>query len=209
MLSSFTAPYSFQAHSGRNYFRFGWTKSGSVLVTSFGVRVVAAGQQVEFVEGLANYAQNRVSWRPYEAAGAGSSAGSADSHSNSSPSSLLEVRLDQYQSVDANSGEHTPVNTCPKLFVVDALTGRFGRVLNTDELVDEAVALAVAAAGQDKSPQQKEELRRLLLQQRDVMIRGVIDDIQLMWRCTCWLETAVKRAAQLAAEFAGGCDCCS
>jgi hypothetical protein len=45
------------------------------------------------------------------------------------------------------------------------------------------VALAVAAAGQDKSPQQKEELRRLLLQQRDVMIRGVIDDIQLMWRC--------------------------
>jgi hypothetical protein len=52
MLSSFTAPYNFTPTAGRNYFRFGWPSSGSVLVTSFGVRVVATGQNVEFVEGL-------------------------------------------------------------------------------------------------------------------------------------------------------------
>lgn len=52
MLSSYTAPYTFQQAAGRNYFKFGWTKTGSVLVTSFGVRVVAAGATVEFVEGL-------------------------------------------------------------------------------------------------------------------------------------------------------------
>lgn len=66
---------------------------------------------------------------------------------------------------------------------MDGTSGKFVRVLNVEELVDEAVTLAVVAAGQDKTPSQKEELRRLLLQQRHVMIKGVEEDIALMWRC--------------------------
>jgi len=191
MLSSFTAPYRFTPTAGRQYYRWKWTppETGSVLVTSFGVRVVAQGQSVQFVEGLANYATFDCSWKPYTGDGAeaaGSSAGSsssADANGKGSESGLVEIRLDHYQSVDASTGEQTAVNTCPKLFLVDRGTGAFVRVLNVDELVDEAVALAVVAAGADKTAAQKEELRRLLLQQRDVMIRGVIDDIALMWRC--------------------------
>jgi len=182
MLSSFTAPYSFTPAQGRSYFKWHWPESGSVLVTSFGVRVVAQGQSVQFVEGLANYATFQLHWQPHVEPAA------AQSGSGGGNGGLVEIRLDTYHSVDANSGEQTAVSTCPKLFVVERATGRFVRVLNVDELVDEAVALAVAAAGADKSPAQKEELRRLLLQQRDVMIRGVVDDIALMWRCfvECW-----------------------
>lgn len=77
------------------------------------------------------------------------------------------------------------------------MSGKFVRVLNVEELVDEAVTLAVVAAGQDKTSSQKDELRRLLLQQRDVMIKGVIDDIALMWRCfvEVWTHEEVEAGA--------------
>ena len=186
MLSSYSAPYKFTPVPGRNYFQFGWPKTGSVLVTSFGVRVVAQGQMVEFVEGLANYATFRMSWKPYDESSHPSSPSSSHPSSPSSSSTpYYLIRLDNYHSVDANTGEQTAVKTSPKLFLVHALTGAFVRVLNVDDLVDEAVDLAVLAAGGDKSPSQKDELRRLLLQQRDVMIQGVISDIQL-----CWLNFA-------------------
>lgn len=101
----------------------------------------------------------------------------------SASSKRVLITLDQYHSVDANSGEQTPVNTCSKLFIVDGVSGQFLQVLNVDSLVDEAVSLAVVAAGADKNQSQKDDLRKLLLQQRDVMIKGVIDDLALMWRC--------------------------
>jgi hypothetical protein len=185
-----------------------------VLVTSFGVRVVAQGQSVQFVEGLANYATFDCSWKPYTGDGAeaaGSSVGaasSADANGKGSDSGLVEIRLDHYQSVDASTGEQTAVNTCPKLFIVDRSTGAFVRVLNVDELVDEAVALAVVAAGADKTAAQKEELRRLLLQQRDVMIRGVIDDIALMWRCFVEMWTHEEEQGTLTHANGCGTDSC-
>jgi hypothetical protein len=111
MLSSYTAPYSFTPVSGRNYFKFGWPASGSVQVTSFGVRVVAQGQNVEFVEGLANYATNRLSWKVFDQSKSSSSGGQPASPTSSS-SNLYQITLDQYHSVDANTGEQTPVNTC-------------------------------------------------------------------------------------------------
>ncbi|MCP6373895.1 hypothetical protein NL455_28835, partial [Klebsiella pneumoniae] len=74
-------------------------------VTSFGVRVVAQGQIVEFVEGLANYAVFRASWSPYTDA-------SGSSSPNAASRQLVQIRLDEYHSVDANTGEQTPVNTC-------------------------------------------------------------------------------------------------
>jgi hypothetical protein len=109
------------------------------------------------------------------------------------------------------------------LFLVDADSGEFVRVQNVEDLVEEAVNLAVVAAGQEKSSAQKEELRRLLMQQRDVMIKGqstaatykltarhdagsmltsavlclmfsgVIDDIALMWRCFVEIWTHEER----------------
>lgn len=95
MLSSYTSPYAFTPSASRAYFSFGWPARGSVLVTSFGVRVVAQGANVEFSEGLANYATSVMSWAPY-----------------ANDPALYQITLDQYHSVDANTGEQTPVKTC-------------------------------------------------------------------------------------------------
>src|SRR5438045_2118050 len=66
MIAGFTAPYEFKRESGREYYNFNWGLEGSVLVTSFGVKIVAAGKNVEFVEGLANYATFICSWKPWD-----------------------------------------------------------------------------------------------------------------------------------------------
>jgi hypothetical protein len=232
MLSSFTAPYTFSPQAGRHYFKYNWPRQGSVLITSFGVRVVATGQLVEFVEGLANYSTFMCSWQPAEksvaAAGSPSSASGNSSNGATSSNSMYQVTLDQYHSVDANTGEQTPgknspsckraqfalipssypfsrlfcflcplVNTCPKKFLIDSHTGKFLRVLNVDDLVEEAVSLAVVAAGADKSEKEKEALHKLLLLQRDVMVKGVIDDIALMWRCfvEMWTHEEIEAGA--------------
>lgn len=200
MFSSFTSPYNLTAHQGRNYFKFGWNQwrqSGTVPVTSFGVRVLAESSggepsaRIQFLEGLANYCVFNCSWRPYE--GDGSRPGGEKAQQQ-----LVHITLDGYHSVDANTGEQTPVNTSPKQFLVDASSGSFVRVLNVEELVDEAVELAVAAAGETNSRAQKDELRRLLMQQRGVMSKGVVEDIALMWRCfvNAWTHEEVASGSE-------------
>jgi hypothetical protein len=189
MIAGFTAPYNFQRDPNVVYYNFNWGREGSVLVTSFGVKIVASGNSVEFVEGLANYATFMCTWSPYQS-------------NDPKEQNYTCICLDDYKSVDANTGEQTPVSTCAKKFIVDNL-GAFVRVLNSDELVNEAIELAVQAAVappqaqnnhnqahnnsiESKSAAQKSELKSLLMAQRDVMVKGVVDDVALMWRC--WVQ---------------------
>jgi hypothetical protein len=255
MLAGLSVPLKLTRRPGAEYYHFAWPPCGSVEVTSFGIKIVASEQGVEFVEGLANYATFTCEWErcsdpqasddsaspPLTGPGTVSAAAAAESvsttgstmpsgraSSGSSPPDAhpathrecLKVTLHSYKSVDANSGETIPVKACAKKFLVEINsphtassagsqsvndgigTASFLSVLNVDELVGEAIELAVSAAqaqAPTKRPQDLAELKALLVSQRDVMEKGVVDDIQLMWKRyrACTTSALSRRGACL------------
>jgi len=160
-ISAFTLPLALpKRESNRSYFPFNWHPEGSVKVTNliFGLQVipteivkvgsnVIAKRQAVVTQGLGLFAYFEVSWQPFRS-------------SDSKDDGQIEITMEKFVSVNAQTGQETAAPTGPQRFIVDK-QGDFVRVSNLDEIyqfVEKITEQELKAKTEDESEEEREKI---------------------------------------------------
>jgi len=118
-----------------------------------------AKRQAVVTQGLGLFAYFEVSWQPYKPNSTNNASNNANAD-NKDDDGQIEITMEKFVSVNAQTGQETSAPTGPQRFIVDK-QGDFVRVSNLDEIyqfVEKITEQELKAKTEDESEEEREKI---------------------------------------------------